>query len=121
MAQLVKQSLPTQEVGGKNILKNYCQLYWKDKNKEKEAENGPFFKKSIFFSSLANGGKQQTILFSNLEVRANKEIENRGKSGQSTIYKTFLSSYGQDNEKCIIIRYFNPDKTENKHPMCVIA
>ena len=54
VAQLVKQSLPTQEVGGKNILKNYCQLYWKDKNKEKEAENGPFFKKSIIISSLAN-------------------------------------------------------------------
>ena len=27
------------------ILNIYCQQYWKDKNKEKEAENGPFFKK----------------------------------------------------------------------------
>ena len=24
----------------------YCQLYWKDKNKEIEAGNGPFFKKN---------------------------------------------------------------------------
>ena len=29
----------------KIILNIYCQLYWKDKNKEKEAEKGPFFKK----------------------------------------------------------------------------
>ena len=27
----------------KIILNIYCQLYWKDENKEKEAENGPFF------------------------------------------------------------------------------
>ena len=26
----------------------YCQLYWKYKNKEKEAGNGPFFKKIDF-------------------------------------------------------------------------
>ena len=26
------------------ILNNHCQLYWKDKNKEKEAGNSPFFK-----------------------------------------------------------------------------
>ena len=26
----------------KYILSIYCQLYWKDENKEKEAENGPF-------------------------------------------------------------------------------
>ena len=25
----------------------YCQLYWKDENKEKEAGKGPFFKKSL--------------------------------------------------------------------------
>ena len=29
----------------KFILKIYCQLYWKDENKEKEAGNGPFLKK----------------------------------------------------------------------------
>ena len=50
MAQLVEQSLPIAEVcgsnpviGKKNILNIYCQLYWKDENKEKEAGNGPFF------------------------------------------------------------------------------
>ena len=26
----------------KFILNIYCQLYWKDENKEKDAENGPF-------------------------------------------------------------------------------
>ena len=30
----------------KFILNIYCQLYWKDENKEKEAGNGPFFKKT---------------------------------------------------------------------------
>ena len=29
----------------KNILNLYYQLYWKDKNKEKEAPKGPIFKK----------------------------------------------------------------------------
>ena len=33
------------------ILHIYCKLYWKDKNKEKEAGNGPF-KKSWSFTSL---------------------------------------------------------------------
>ena len=31
-------------LGQKFILNIYCQLYWKDENKEKEAENGPFLK-----------------------------------------------------------------------------
>ena len=31
----------------KFILNIYFQLYWKDENKEKEAANGPFFKKKI--------------------------------------------------------------------------
>ena len=30
----------------KFILNIYCQLYWKDENKEKEAGNGPFLKKN---------------------------------------------------------------------------
>ena len=30
----------------KCILNIYCQLYWKDKNKEKEAGNGPFFERN---------------------------------------------------------------------------
>ena len=48
VAQLVEQSLPIPEVQGhrqKFILNIYCQLYWKDENKEKEARNCPFFKK----------------------------------------------------------------------------
>ena len=28
-------------------LNVYCQLYWKDENKEKEAMNGPFLKKTL--------------------------------------------------------------------------
>ena len=32
----------------KFILNIYCQLYWKDKNKEKEAGNGPFLKKKLY-------------------------------------------------------------------------
>ena len=49
-AQLVERLLPIPEVRGSNpvigkIVLNivYCQLYWKDENKEKEAGNGPFF------------------------------------------------------------------------------
>ena len=34
----------------KFIFNIYCQLYWKDENKEKEAGTGPFFKKTHFFS-----------------------------------------------------------------------
>ena len=52
MAQLVERSLPIPEVRGSNpvIGKSlnwtfYCQLYWKDENKEKEAGKGLFFKK----------------------------------------------------------------------------
>ena len=56
VAQLVEWSLPIPEVHSRiqssakfilNIF--YCQLHWKDKNKEKEAENGPVFKK--YFNS----------------------------------------------------------------------
>ena len=54
MAQLVEQLLLTPEVRGLNpvigeILMNivYCQLYRKDENKEKEAGNGPFYKKNF--------------------------------------------------------------------------
>ena len=32
----------------KFILNIYCQLYSKDENKEKEAWNGPFFKKKYY-------------------------------------------------------------------------
>ena len=33
----------------KFMLNIYCQLYWKDENKEKDAENGPiFFKKKQY-------------------------------------------------------------------------
>ena len=55
VAQLVERSLPIPEVWssnpviGKNLfILNICLLstvYWKDENKEKEARNGPFFKK----------------------------------------------------------------------------
>ena len=52
VAQFVERSLPIPEVHGsnpvigkKNILNIYYQLYWKDKNKENEARNGPFFQK----------------------------------------------------------------------------
>ena len=58
VAQLVEQSLPIPEVHGSNpvVRKIYwtivfCQLYWKDENKEKEAGNGPFFIKKILFYS----------------------------------------------------------------------
>ena len=36
----------------KFILNIYCQLSWKDENKEKEAGNGPFKKKSSFLVSM---------------------------------------------------------------------
>ena len=53
VAQLVEWSLPISEVHswnpviGKKIKLNiYCQLYWIDENKEKEAVNGPFKKQN---------------------------------------------------------------------------
>ena len=52
VAQLVEQALPTPDVWGLNPVIGkllyrtfvYCQLYWKDEHKEKEAGNGPFLK-----------------------------------------------------------------------------
>ena len=56
VAQLVERLLPIPEVRGSNpvIGKNLFKLnisllstlYWKDENKEKEAGNGPLFKKT---------------------------------------------------------------------------
>ena len=54
VAQLVERSLRIPEVRGSNpvigqlFILNICSLstlYWKDKNKEKEAVDGPFLKK----------------------------------------------------------------------------
>ena len=52
VAQLVERSLPTPEVRSSNPVISkmymeqcYCQLYWKDENKEKESGNGPFLTK----------------------------------------------------------------------------
>ena len=54
VAQLVERLLPIPEVRGSNpVIGNnlyiehlfiYCQLCWKDENKEKEAGYGPFLK-----------------------------------------------------------------------------
>ena len=51
VAQLVERLLPIPDVRSTNpvidkkiILNIYCQLYWKDENKEKEAGNGIFKK-----------------------------------------------------------------------------
>ena len=54
VAQLVERSLPTPEVCGSNpVIVTYlywtfvyCQLYWKDKNKEKRPGMAHFFKKN---------------------------------------------------------------------------
>ena len=52
VAQLAWRLLPTLEVCSSNLVISnflttiiYFQLYWKDENKEKEAENGPFLNK----------------------------------------------------------------------------
>ena len=53
VAELVELLLPILEVHRSNPVIGkllygkfvYCQLYWKDENKEKEAGNGPLFKK----------------------------------------------------------------------------
>ena len=57
VAQLVERSLPIPQVWGSNpvigknlFIFNNCLLstvYWKDKNKQKEAGNGPFLNKKI--------------------------------------------------------------------------
>ena len=55
MAQLVERSLPNPEVRGSNPVIGkiywtfiYCQLYWKDENKEKRGREWPIFKKQMF-------------------------------------------------------------------------
>ena len=40
---------------------NYCQLYWKDENKEKEAWIGPFFKKSTPFKIVQKSLKLHVL------------------------------------------------------------
>ena len=49
VAQLVERPLPTPEVGGLNPVIGkiymYCQLYWKDENKEKRGQEWPNFLK----------------------------------------------------------------------------
>ena len=58
MAQLIERSLPTPEVQGsrpvigKFYLSNYCQLYWKDENKEKEAGKLSLLKSRLQGSNL---------------------------------------------------------------------
>ena len=53
VAHLVEWLLTIREVRssnpviGKNLLNIYCQLLWKDENKEKEAGNGPFLIKVL--------------------------------------------------------------------------
>ena len=42
VAQLVEWSAVRISSQQKTILNVYCQLYLKDENKEKEAQNGPF-------------------------------------------------------------------------------
>ena len=66
MAQLAKQSLPTPEDCGSNpdignIFIEYCLLYWKDENKEKEAGSGPFEKRMSTSSFFVGGGVSQLI------------------------------------------------------------
>ena len=74
VAQLVEQSLPIPEfcgsnpvIGKKSFILNICLLStvcWKDKNKEKEAGNGQFFKKLWPLSNLflldVYGGSRNT-------------------------------------------------------------
>ena len=56
VVQLVERTLPIPEVHALNPVISkllygtfvYCQLYWKDENKEKEAGNGPLFFKKKF-------------------------------------------------------------------------
>ena len=43
----------------KNVYTNiYCQLFWKDKNKEKEAWNGPFLKEISALHKLIGSGSE---------------------------------------------------------------
>ena len=66
VAQLLKRSLPIPEVHGSNPAIGkiywtfvYCQLYWKDENKEKRGREWPIFKTLILaFEHRAAGDKR---------------------------------------------------------------
>ena len=47
----------------KFILNIYCQLYWKDENKEKEARNGPFKKELTLVHSVKVAANSYLELF----------------------------------------------------------
>ena len=60
--------LPTPEIRGSNpaisklcLLSIILTLYWKEKNKEKEARNGPFLKNAYVYSTFAAKGYIQVI------------------------------------------------------------
>ena len=71
VAQLVEPSLPTPEVRGSNpvigkaFISNifvFCQLHWKDENKEKEAGNGffSFYLGDVFKAlEIKQGGEER--------------------------------------------------------------
>ena len=61
VAQLVERSLLIPEVRGSNPVIGkiywifvYCQLYWKDENKEKRGREWPIFKKKLTYNALSN-------------------------------------------------------------------
>ena len=70
VAQLVEWSLPTREVGRSNpgIGKKlswifvYCQLYWKDENKEKRGVDWPIFQKTVYLLTLISDGPKMEKL-----------------------------------------------------------
>ena len=87
----------------------YCQLYWKDENKEKEARNGPFLNKvwkwsgRFFDENNKNESKMfsflcfcKTEMFSNtfclllLQVTTNKTLRGRRGGGEKAVSRSKL-------------------------------
>ena len=131
LAQLVELTLKTQRSVvlilslAKFILKVYCQLFWKDENKEKEAGNGPFLTQLLGEETLIRGNDAACLehwaVVGNCKDTADASI------GIITLQSPLLTPIRQLNAKFFtsLIKYFQRkglskfQRVKNKRTMCV--
>ena len=98
VAHLVERLLPIPEICSSNPVIGkklyptfvYCQLYWKDEKREKEAENGLFKKYSARLTESEYNSGKQACGYSTLD-----KVDNFGHSQQITNWFNYVLT-GQD-------------------------
>ena len=106
-------------------LLTYCQLFWKDENKEKEAGNGPFLTQLLGEETLIRGNEAACLehwaVVGNCKDTADASI------GIITLQSPLLTPIRQLNAKFFtsLIKYFQRkglskfQRVKNKRTMCV--